>query len=218
MTATCPPPLQQRLLSAVGIDDCHIIHTPTDRPKISYHVKLSDSIKEAGDLLIRMVATYMKKSGEGPSFRGLVYCWTKDEVERVAKKTGFSPFHADRPAQEQEASFKDWVTGKKFMICSSLLGCGVDVKGVRVVLHLGIPWLVLDFAQESGQAGQDGHFSQSIVFAGTNEKEPSGEEDLYGGKTMQEWVLQDTVCHRLALSLLLDNRQTTCLLLKGAAL
>ena len=219
MTATCPPPLRQRLLSTVGIDDCHILHAPTDRPEISYIVKLSGSIKEAGDSLVKMVSIYMEKFGEGPSFRGLVYCRTKDEVDGVAKKTGFSPFHADRPAQEREASFKDWVTGKKkFMICSSLLGCGVDVKGVRVVLHLGTPRSVLDFAQESGRAGRDGHFSQSIVFASTNEKESSGEEDLYGGKIMREWVLQDTVCRRLGLSLFLDNRQTTCLLLKGAAL
>ena len=104
------------------------------------------------------------------------------------------------------------------MVCSSLLGCGIDVEGVSTVYHFKTPWSILDFAQESGRAGRGGKPSTSVVFAAIDEREPDVEDDggLYGKQTMREWVLQSSVCRRIALSSFLDNGRTTCSLLKGA--
>ena len=219
MTATCPIPLRSEILSSLGITDCHVIHAPTDRPEIAYHVKLFKTLDQARDELVATVQQTLETKKDDATFRGLVYCRSKDHVEELAASIGCRPFHADRPIQERTSSFKDWVEGKeKFMVCSSLLGCGVDVEGVSVVLHFGTPWSILDFVQESGRAGRGGKPSVSIVFASHDERGPDDDDDLYGKQTMREWVLQNSTCRRTTLSSFLDGGHISCLLLKGAIL
>ena len=219
MTATCPPSLRSGLLSSLGILDCHVIHAATDRPEISYNVRRYQTTSEASKALVTAVNTVLKSKKDDPSYRTLVYCRSKENVEKLAQKIGCKPFHGSRPAEEREASFKEWVDGgQKVMVCSSLLGCGIDVEGVTTVFHYGTPWSILDFVQESGRAGRGGHPSTSIVFAAIDERESEDGDgdDLHGRQTMREWVLQQSECRRIALSAFLDEGRTTCTLLKGA--
>lgn len=219
MTATCPPSLRSELLSSLGIIDCHVIHAPTDRPEISYSVNVFKTLDQARDGLVGAVRKQLDAKKEDTSFRGLVYCRSKDRVEELAALIGCQPFHADRSTEERVVSFRDWVDGKeKFMVCSSLLGCGVDVEGVSVVFHFGTPWSILDFVQESGRAGRGGKPSVSIVFASHNERDPDDANNLYGKHTMREWVLQKSQCRRVTLSSFLDGGFMTCMLLKAANL
>ncbi|KAF9777942.1 P-loop containing nucleoside triphosphate hydrolase protein, partial [Thelephora terrestris] len=163
MTATCPLPLRSEILGALGISDCHIIHAPTDRPEISYRVDISPTLDEAKEKLVVAVEDRLAKT-KSTSFRGLVYCRSKKDVDEIAERLGCDAFHAGRPVEERKASFQNWVNGKKkFIICSSLLGCGIDIEGVAVVFHFGTPWSILDFAQESGRAGRGGKASISVV-------------------------------------------------------
>ena len=220
LTATCPPPLQSEILSILGIQDCHVIHAPTDRPEISYRVQLYPDLDTAKAELVQAAKRELEENTEG-TFRGLVYCRSKKNVEEIASLIGCDAFHASRPMEERKASFARWLEGRaKFIVCSSLLGCGIDVEGVTTVYHFGTPWSILDFVQESGRAGRGGSPSVSVVFASENEREPEvpDEEDLYGMETMREWVLQSSVCRRIALSAFLDHRRTTCTLLRGARL
>ena len=217
MTATCPPPLRPELFATLNITDCHVIHAPTDRPEVSYNVKLYKSLDKAKGELVGAVLGW--ETSEDPAFRGLVYCRSKAIVEELAKSIGCKPFHADVPTEERATSFKDWLEGRqRFMVCTSLLGCGVDVEGVGVVFHFGTPWSVLDFVQESGRAGRGGKHSFSFVFASHSEREPEGEEDACGKKLMREWVLSTSGCRRTPLSFFLDGRHVTCMLLNGVNL
>ena len=218
MTATCPLSLRSKVLSPLGIyDDCHVIHAPTDRPEISYHVKLFPTLTEARKRLVEAVKARLAKKNS--TFRGLVYCRSTETVDELAELIGCKPFHTGRPEEERKVSFNDWVDGKeRFMVCSSLMGCGVDVPGVSVVFHFGTPWSILDFVQESGRGGRSGSPSLSLVYASKDERAPAVTgEDLYGKATMREWVLQTSTCRRTALSFFLDDCRTTCTLLKGAA-
>lgn len=220
MTATCPLPLQSEILSCIGITtgSCHIVHSPTDRPEIAYNVVLRDSIGLAKDALVELWERSVDMKKNDASFRGLVYCRSKTLVNEVATALGCKPFHADLSEEENAKTFKDWVDGRtKVIVATSLLGCGIDVEGVGLVLHLGTPWSALDFAQESGRAGRGGRSSTSVVFASDNEWEPEG-EDIYGAKTMRDWVLQKSACRRIALSSFLDGGHTTCVTLPGGAL
>jgi len=220
MTATCPLTLRSEILSCIGITEasCHIIHAPTDRPEISYNVKLHPSLKAAQRKLVEVLKSQLAMKKDDASFRALVYCRSKDKVDDLASTIGCRPFHADLSEKENVKTFKDWVGGKtKVIVATSLLGCGIDVEGVGLVLHLETPWSVLDFAQESGRAGRGGRPSTSIVFASEVEREPEG-EDSYGRQTMRDWALQRSACRRLALSSFLDGGHTTCVTLTGGAL
>lgn len=49
------------------------------------------------------------------------------------------------------------------MVATSALGAGIDVQGIRLVVHLHMPDGLLDFAQEVGRAGWDGASVRSIL-------------------------------------------------------
>lgn len=222
MTATCPPTLQSEVLSYIGITSasCHVIHAPTDRPEIAYNVEHHTSLEDAKTSLVQVCKKRLARNKEDRSLRVIVYARSKKNVNNLASKIGCKPFHADLSEEENKKTFKDWVDGKnKVIVATSLLGCGIDVHGVDLVLHLGTPWSVLDFAQESGRAGRGGRPSTSIVFAIENEREVETEDgDKYGKRTMQDWALDTSACRRMALSWFLDGGHTTCATLPGGAL
>jgi len=62
------------------------------------------------------------------------------------------------------------VNGKeKMMVATSALGTGVDVPGIRVVVHLGRPHGIIGFVQEVGRAGRGGERVQSTIVIGKRE-------------------------------------------------
>ena len=217
LTATCPPSLSASLLETLAIQNCYVIRAPTDQPEISYNVKVSRTIAQAQELLVDAVRERLGSSDE--NFRCLVYCRAKDTVEKIAGLIGCKPFHLGIPEAERGSSFQEWVQGKPHvMVSTSLLGCGIDVDGVQVVYHFLTPWSVMDFVQESGRAGRGGKPAESYVFASEREREQVEPEDRFGKKIMRDWVLQNSICRRIALSSFLDNRVTTCILLRNANL
>jgi superfamily II DNA helicase RecQ len=40
---------------------------------------------------------------------------------------------------------------------------GVDIPNIHSIVHIGTPWTLLDYAQESGQAGWDSQQSEVII-------------------------------------------------------
>ncbi|PKX88401.1 uncharacterized protein P174DRAFT_426094 [Aspergillus novofumigatus IBT 16806] len=46
---------------------------------------------------------------------------------------------------------------------TSTLGMGVDIPNIYSIIHIRTPRTLLDYAQESGQAGRDGQRSEAII-------------------------------------------------------
>ena len=218
MTATCPPTLTSELLSTLAIHQCRVIRAPTDRPEISYNVEMCRSVAEAKQKLVKAVKDQLERSP--PSFRGIVYCRGRKSTDELAELIGCDPFHSNRPEAERKASYANWIAGQnKFIVSTSLLGCGIDVEGIETVFHFLTPWSVMDYVQESRRAGRGGAWSESWVFASMAEfelEEPP--KDLFGYSIMKKWVREVSVCRRVALSSFLDGRVTTCILLRNANL
>ena len=167
-----------------------------------------------------MTAVKERLERSDENFRALVYCRSKEAVDTLAEKIGCKPFHLGILEAERDPSFKDWVGGKeRVMVCTSLLGCGVDVEGVQVVYHFLTPWSAMDFVQESGRGGRGGKYAESYVFASRKDmKHPEGPEDRFGAGIMKDWVLQDSTSRWHALSSFFDINPTTCILLQNANL
>lgn len=217
LTATCPPTLMTDILTTLAIRNCRVIRAPTDRPEISYNVKMWGSVSEAKQKLISAVRERIK--GSSSTFRCLVYCRGKKSTEEIAKILGCNPFHSDRPEEERKASFMDWVEGRnKVIVSTSLLGCGIDVEGVEAVYHFMTPRSLMDFAQESGRAGRGGAPAESWVFSSEEDYEPDTPTDLFGYEIMKKWVHQTSLCRRIDMSSFLDGRVTTCTLTPKANL
>jgi superfamily II DNA helicase RecQ len=62
-----------------------------------------------------------------------------------------------------------------FIVATSALGTGVDYPDIVYVLHVGVPYGMIDFAQESGRAGRGGEAVDSVIVA--EEEEVGRTED-----------------------------------------
>lgn len=148
---------------------------------------------ESQDLLVNTVREHLKAGG--PDFQCLIYCQARETVDKIAGLIGCKPFHSEILKAERESYFENWVQGKeKVIVCTSLLGYGINVNGVQVVYHFQTPKSITDFVRESGQAVKSGKQVKSYFFASIREEEDEESEDYFGRKVMRNWVLQNSTC------------------------
>ena len=104
-----------------------------------------------------------------------------------------------------------WKVGEiKFLIATSALGAGLDYGAVRFVIHQGFARGMIEFCQESGRAGRDGHVADSIVFYWSGiEKETEWIKDE-GRKDMLKYVKMEG-CRKEWMSKFLHGVGTDCI-------
>lgn len=143
-----------------------VIKCPCWRPNIRYEMKQSDDLlDDTVNTAIHLTARLL------PSERGIVFVSKVAEVDVVANAIAsegvqVSRYHgqwADLESRSLEA--RAWYAGeKKLMVATSAFGMGIDVPGVRFVIHFGLPYSLEDYMQETGRAGRDGKPALAITF------------------------------------------------------
>jgi superfamily II DNA helicase RecQ len=58
---------------------------------------------------------------------------------------------------------KEWLKKGGFLTATGALGTGVDFPGVVYIMHVGILYRLIDFAQESGRGGRNREAIDSII-------------------------------------------------------
>uniref|UniRef100_A0A1B0CVD7 DNA 3'-5' helicase n=1 Tax=Lutzomyia longipalpis TaxID=7200 RepID=A0A1B0CVD7_LUTLO len=135
--------------------------TPCFRENLFYDVIFKNSINNDFKHLKEFIMQ-CKGSGDEGVPCGIIYCRTREQVERVAKnltENGLRtfPYHAGLKPSERIAAQEEWMSGKYPVICATIsFGMGVDKSAVRFVVHWDIPQSIAGYYQESGRAGRDG--------------------------------------------------------------
>ena len=70
-------------------------------------------------------------------------------------------YHAD--VIDRADRIKTWLERGGFITATSALGTGVDFPGIVFILHAGVPWSMIDYAQESGRGGRGGEVADSVI-------------------------------------------------------
>ncbi|KAJ9653324.1 hypothetical protein H2201_009152 [Coniosporium apollinis] len=83
---------------------------------------------------------------------------------------------------DKEERLQDWLEKGGLMVATSALDTGVDYPEIVYVLHVGMPYGMIDFAQESGRAGRAGEAVDSIILVEEGETRRKGE----GERTIDE--------------------------------
>ncbi|KAF2463237.1 uncharacterized protein BDR25DRAFT_362955 [Lindgomyces ingoldianus] len=59
-----------------------------------------------------------------------------------------------------------WLGSGGLIVATLALGTGVDYPGVVYILHVGMPWSMIDFAQESGRGGRAREEAMGLFLTG----------------------------------------------------
>ncbi|KAG2737302.1 P-loop containing nucleoside triphosphate hydrolase protein, partial [Suillus brevipes Sb2] len=89
----------------------------------------------------------------------LVFCQTKATAEGMAKASDTRFYHSELPDEEKKNTLDSFRAGTgtfRVLYTTSALSAGLDIRDIRVVVHLRKPNSMLDYGQEFGRGCRDG--------------------------------------------------------------
>jgi superfamily II DNA helicase RecQ len=139
----------------------------------------------------------------------VVYSRSRAQCEGLAKELECAYYHAG--AVDNEERLQSWLEKGGMIVATSALGTGVDFPGIVFILHVDLPYSMIDFAQESGRAGRAGEDVDSIIMVeeGKVERVLSSRKGGLDEKMICEFVTTKE-CRRRVMSLYLDNKEIEC--------
>ncbi|KAL1601392.1 hypothetical protein SLS60_006304 [Paraconiothyrium brasiliense] len=137
LTATLPPVLEAVLGRSMLIQAATYIRASTVRPNLRYYV----SWCARGKAMCRRRQEQLQ-GGK----KGVVYCHSKPACEMLAAALGCRYYHADE--LDRAEILASWLEEGGLIVTTSALGTGVDFPGIVFVLHVGMPWSMIDYCQE----------------------------------------------------------------------
>ncbi|MFH4974279.1 hypothetical protein AB6A40_000988 [Gnathostoma spinigerum] len=125
--------------------------------------------------VVRNVSVEAKES----KFRGsgIIYCRTRDECERMAKRMTEEgirafPYHAGMNNKLRDDVQNKWMTNEVPVIAATIsFGMGIDKADVRFVVHWTCPQNLAAYYQESGRAGRDGKRSYCRIYYSRDDRQ-----------------------------------------------
>jgi len=130
-----------------------------------------------------------------PDARIIVYVQTRDLCDRLANMFHANCYHAGLSEMNRTNAFTSLRDGSqsKIIIATNSFGVGIDYPSVSLVLHVGLPSSILDYAQESGRAGRNENKARShVLWWATN--------DMDEKKTALQQLLKSECCTKKAIS------------------
>jgi superfamily II DNA helicase RecQ len=98
------------------------------------------------------------------------------------------------------------------IVATSALGTGVDFPGIVFILHMDLPYGMIDYAQESGRAGRAGEEVDSIIIVEQGKVESMRQAGRIRG--LDEEIIAEFVttrkCRRQVMSKYLDGKIIEC--------
>lgn len=207
LTATLPPSIVTSFNSSYALLNNLTIRHSTVRTNIQYTVTKLGKKGERPQVVRAAVVHYVQEkiAKSRREDKIIVYCRSRQDTEATAQLLGCSYVHSQVKDNSKIEYWMDRGNLSRVICATSALGAGIDAPTIRYVVHFGMPWSLIDFAQESGRAGRDQQLAFSTVFVKEEEVSRLGQEDPL------LTYLEGADCRRLALGLFLDGQGMECL-------
>ena len=161
LTATASTKVRADIYKILKLSNPELIIGNFDRPNLLIRVlpRKNNIIDDIQELLEKYAGEYV-----------IIYCKTRDDTELVAdqiRELGINAnsYHAGMGDKNRKQVQQDFIDGKVKCMCATIaFGMGINIPGVRLVVHYNCPKNLESYYQEIGRAGRDGKPSECVLF------------------------------------------------------
>lgn len=200
LTATLPPMLEYHFEEGLALRQVRYIRASTIRPQHRYYVQQCSTVR-LSDEAVLLGQRWQRRI---LSQRGIVYCRSQASCTRLAQALSCPSYHAQQADREEH--LHRWRQFGGLIISTSALGSGINIPGVILTVHIGLPWSMVDFAQESGRGGRQGEVVDSVILVDTDAVQDQRQQGQY---SIDQAAIADFVttsqCRRFVMSEYLDG-------------
>ncbi|KAG6109087.1 hypothetical protein E4U13_006111 [Claviceps humidiphila] len=178
LTATLPLHIEREFKKTMLLvqDPCWLIRDSTARKSTRYMVKSTVADGKLIEEAIKVCKEQMDVLQ--PEAKMIVFCPLQEPVYNTGRRFGLQLLLLRVATQHRRHSALEDERGL----------CGVNYKDVALTVHVGMPYGLIDFAQESGRAGRDGEAVASYILL---EKTWYAVESERRSRQKQEWSVNE---------------------------
>jgi superfamily II DNA helicase RecQ len=168
LTATLPPTEEQTLFDRMYWQraEVQLICASIVRKNIEYSVidgpaEMSKRI----ECLAELVGSILRDEVQLDS-KVVVMCESKPEISTIVEAGLFpcEPFYVDITEERKEEVLEEFrISQIQVVVISGSFNMGIDIAGIRLIVHIDEPRNIRDYSQGSGRAGRDRSASYAII-------------------------------------------------------
>lgn len=210
LTASGHRELLAALKAGYGVGrDAIVVHEPSNRPELEYVWRSVKDVRGMVDAIQEAIQQSLATNED----RAIVFVPWKELGEHLARELRCSFYHGGNPGNPD--IYHAWLTGLcPTVVATSAFGTGNDYPSVRLVVHAGAPYEMVNYVQEVSRAGRDGSSALCLLLLPSDAHvrvSAPVRHDLTGSEYLSKAVQRPNAqCVRQAITTFCDGLGVEC--------